>query len=208
MSDVRFESVNALCQLMPRPLVVQGMLLTWMQQKFANKYGSIEDPTLKTTVVWDPDETKSQILIESVFRWKPSTTEQRPAVLLKRGAWKVLRLGIDDRKMGSTPLSGNPQYVTFLQGSHTLFCMSSAPAECETLATEVYREMVEFGPLFRQVFNLTRFVVTDVGEMSIVEEAHQNFVVPITCAYAAEETWEIVEQAPTLKHIKLSAFLP
>lgn len=192
---------------MPRPLIVQGMLLSWMQTHFSQPH-YIEEPLLKTQALWNEDETLSSILIESVFRWKPSTTEQRMAVLLKRGPWKIIRRGIDDRKMGSTPPSGNPQYVTYIQGSHTLFCLSNAPAECEILATEVYREMVEFGPLFRSLFSLHRFVVTDVGELSIVEEARQNFVIPVTVAYAAEETWEIVKQAPVLKTIKLSTFLP
>ena len=189
---------------MPRPQLVTGVLVSWLRQHFSVA-PNIEDPKLESTL-WAADIKTTGIIVDSVYRWQPALTEHRPGVLIKRGPWKVLRLGIDDRKMGGSDITSR-QYVNAIQGSHTIFCISGAPAETEILAAEVYRELVQFGPLFRKTFGFLRFQVTDVGEVSILEEARENFVVPITIAYAADEAWEIVENAPPLKEIRLSAFL-
>jgi len=205
--EVRFEEINSICALMPRTNLVHGMLISWMREHFSSA-AAIEEPTLQNRL-WNLDISQSGIVIDSVYRWNPSTTETRPAVLLKRGPWKIMNYGIDSgRLMGSSSSSGYDQYVTFIQGTHTLFCVAGAPAECEILGTEVFRELVEFGPKFRIHFKLHRFQVMEVGEVSILEEARQNFVMPITVGYAAQEAWEVTQYAPPLKSIKLSAFLP
>jgi hypothetical protein len=202
---VRFESLSSLCALMPRPQLVTGIVVSWLRQHFSQT-PNIEDPKLQDTL-WAAKIDTTKILVDSVYSWKPATTETRPGVFIKRGPWRVLRLGIDDRKMGGMPISGNRHYVSFIQGSHSIFCIAGAPAEAETLAAEVYRELVQFGPLFRATFNFLKFQITDVGEVSILEEARENFVVPITLAYATDDAWEIIPHVPVLKHVKLSAFI-
>jgi len=204
-SEIRFESLSSLCSLMPRPQLVTGIVVSWLRQHFSQT-PNIEDPKLEKTL-WAADISKTGIVIDSVYRWQPALTESRPGVFIKRGPWRVLRLGIDDRKMGSMPISGNRHYLTAYQGSHSIFCIAGAPAEAEILAAEVFRELVQFGPLFRQTFKFLKFQVTDVGEVSLLEEARENFVVPITLAYAADDAWEIAPRVPILKHVRLSAFL-
>jgi hypothetical protein len=75
------------------------------------------------------------------------------------------------------------------QGGHTIFCIASESAEVEILAAEVYRELVQLGPVVRPFFNFLRFKVADIGEPSILEESKERFVVPITCAYAVQDVW-------------------
>jgi hypothetical protein len=203
--DVVAEKAASICALMPRPQVVQGLLVSWMRVHFSDA-PNIEDPALKNTL-WAADIRQTGIAVDSVYKWQPALTEFRPGIFIKRGPWKIVRLGIDDRRMGVPP-SGYRQYSTYVQGAHTLFCVSNAPAECEILGAEVFRELIEFGPIIRQAYGFMRFQVMEVGEVSILEEARQNFILPISVAYAAEESWEIVQQAPPLKSIKLSTFLP
>jgi hypothetical protein len=205
MSEIRFESLSSLLSLMPRPQLVTGMVVSWLQQHYSQA-PNIEDPQLQQTL-WAASIATTKLIIESVYRWQPSVTEGRPGIFIKRGPWRVVRLGIDDRKMGFMPLSGNRHYLTVLQGSHTIFCIAGSPAEAEAVATETYRELMEFGPLFRRTFNFLKFQVIEVGEVSLVEEARENFVVPITIGYAAQEAWQIAPRTPTLKAIKMSAFL-
>lgn len=205
MAEIRFESLSSLISLMPRPQLVTGMMVSWLQQHFSQS-PNIEDPLLQQTL-WAADIAATQLVIESVYRWQPAITEGRPGIFVKRGPWRVLRLGIDDRKMGNMPISGNRHYISFIQGSHTLFCIAGSPAEAESVATETYREMLEFGPLFRRTFNFLKFQVIEVGEVSLIEEARENFVVPITIGYATQEAWQIAPRTPTLKAIKMSAFL-
>lgn len=198
---------SSLCQLMPRPQLVTGLLVQWMRLHFSEA-PNIEDPDLRETL-WALDITTTGIVIDSVYRWNPQQTEQRPGIFVKRGPWKILRYGIDDRKMiGYGAPSGNQTYNNFTQGSHVLFCVANKPAEAELLGAEVYRELMMFGPMARRFFNFLRFVVTDVGELSLLEECAEHFVVPITVSYGAQDVWELAPNAPKLKSLKFTTFLP
>lgn len=179
--------------------------MQWMRSHFSEA-PNIEDPSLKETL-WALDISQTGIVIDSVYRWNPQQTESRPGVFVKPGPWKILRFGIDDRKLIGVSASGFPQYNNFMEGSHVLFCIANKPAETELLTAEVYREMMLFGPRQRPNFNLLRFVVTDVSELSILEEARENFVAAITVAYGAQEVWEITSNVPILKSLK-ATFLP
>ena len=75
------------------------------------------------------------------------------------------------------------------------------------LATEVQRELTGFGPVILKSLGLHRFQVTEVGAIAELEEATENFVVPVTVGYAYEQRWLIKRQAPTLRTISLSTIL-
>jgi hypothetical protein len=106
------------------------------------------------------------------------------------------------------PVYGPSSFATYLEGSHTLFAVSTEGAEAEILAAEVYRELIQFGPIMRRELELHRFLVVSVGSLFEIEEAHETFAVPITVGYALEERWKLVPHAPFLKRIKLSEFVP
>jgi hypothetical protein len=82
--------------------------------------------------------------------------------------------------------------------------MGGSGAQAESLATEVRREMTEFGPAIRDTFCLLRFQVVEVGAISELEESTENFVVPVTVGWACQESWQLMQQAPRLKRISLS----
>jgi hypothetical protein len=103
---------------------------------------------------------------------------------------------------------GNEHFETFWVGSHTLFCLGArSGAQAEALATEVRKEMAEFGPAILRTFCLHRFGVVEVGPISELEESTENFVVPVTVGWAFVERWQLLQQAPRLKRISLSYLL-
>lgn len=206
--ELRAAIASALCSLGPRPHIVTGFLRQWLISHFA-KESQIENPELRGKL-WNAIGTETEIEIESVTRWKPETTEFRPSVIISRNDWKVLRFGIDDRMMGEQwgDVSGVEHFATYLEGSHTLFAISSVATEAEILGAEVYREMMQFGPVVRRELDLKRFVVVGVGKLFELKEARDNYAVPVTVAYGIEERWKLVPHAPFLKRIVLSAFLP
>lgn len=163
----------------------------------------IEEPDLRH-LIWKPGET-TNILVESVYRWRPELTEQRPGVLIKRNAYQNMRRGIGDRRQGP-PVDqyGNGKYVTFWVGSHTLFCIGGSGAQAELLGTEVQRELTEFGPAIAAATGLLRMQVTQVGAVAELEEAQENWVVPVTVGYAYEERWALIPQALRLSRVSLS----
>lgn len=198
-------TLSALCSLLMRPMIMTGVFREILISHFASER-YIEEPSLKE-LVWHPG-TDSSILIESVHRWRPQLTELRPAVIIKRNTCANMRRGIGDRRQGN-PVDrfGDPHYVTFWQGSHTLFCIGSTGAQAEYLASEVSRELVEFGPVILETLGLLRFQVTEIGAVGELEEATENFTVPVTVGYGYEERWVIHQQAPTIRRLSLSLIL-
>lgn len=189
--EVDFSDLSDLCGIMPRRLLTTGILIQWLRWHFTDP-ANIEDPALKE-VLWSSAIETNSIVIDSVYKYDAAVVEQRPALFVKPGPWKILQYGIDNRKMGGFgDLADVRHHNSFVQGSHTVFCIAGESAEVEHLANEVYHELLEFGPVARRMFNFLRFQVSDVGEPAILEEATENFVVPITIAYGAQDVWQIV----------------
>jgi len=184
---------------MPRRLLVSGILVQWMRTHFTDP-ANIENPFLHANL-WTEDIATTAISIDTVFRYNAAMTEFRPGIFIKPGPWKIVRYGIDDRKMVTTPQNVK-QYNTMCQGSHTLFCIDTEPAAVEILSTEVYRELMEFGPVARKVFNFLRFVVSDIGEPAILEEAAEHFVVPVVVSYGAQDVWQICSECQELSGLQ------
>jgi hypothetical protein len=181
---------NALCHTGWAPLILTGMLRDVMTRHFSQA-DFIEMPDLRK-LIWNEAQT-TRILIESVTRWRGDLTEKRPAILIARNAYKNRRLGIAD-KIGVDE-EGNVNYTTFWVGSHTLFCIHGTGASADILATEVQRELTQFAPVFTEMIGLHKFQVTQVGKIGKLEEATENFVVPVTLGWAYEETWSIELEA-------------
>lgn len=205
MTELRVDQVSSLCSLGMRPLLMTGFLRQNLMEHFAEK-DQIEDASLKD-YLWK-SSADSGILIESITRWKPSEAAARPALIIKRGAWRVERKGINDQHLGYNNLEGYDRYSTFMTGSHTIFCIALTGAECEKLAAEVYRYLVTFSPIIRRELNLQRFVVAEVGPLNELDESDEHFVVPVSVTYSHEDAWTLKPQAPKLKRIVLKLFEP
>ena len=204
-TEIRVDRVSSICSLGMRPLLMTGFLRQNLMEHFAEK-DQIEDGSLKD-YLWK-SSADSSILIESITRWKPNETAARPALIIKRGPWRVERKGINDQNFGADNLDGYDRYSTFMHGSHTIYCITNTGAECEKLSAEVYRHLITFTPLIRQELKLHRFVVAEVGPLSELEESDEHFVVPISVTYSHEEAWTLKPQVPKLKRIVLTTFEP
>lgn len=203
------DTLHELCTKGMRPLVMTGALVGWLRNHFSRAQ-NLEDRGLalsSTEMVWSSQPETSTIAIESYTRFDPSLVESRPALIVKRNAWKHVRLGIDNRLLGYDTPDGSQDYHNLWQGSHTVFVIAREGGECEKLATEVYRELNQFAPLMREVLKLHRLEMVDLGDMGRLEEASENFVVPITIAYAAQESWKLSPQSPPLRRVYLNAMV-
>lgn len=197
--------VSSLCSLLARPAILTGILRDVLVRHFASA-ATIEEPDLRH-LIWTPEET-TEILIESIHRWRPETTERRPAVIIKRNAYQNIRRGIGDRRQGPpADIYGDPHFTTFWTGSHTLFCIGGTGSQAELLGTEVQREITQFSSELARTLDLRRLQVTQVGAVAELEEAQENFVVPVTVGYTYEERWKVRKQAPLLTTISLSYIL-
>jgi hypothetical protein len=202
--QLAFEDTANLCSYGMRPHLMTGALVQLMRQHFADRQ-NIEEPSLRD-YLWQSADA-GNLSVESITRWHPAQSMGRPALVVKRNGWQVQRRGIDDRAMGTTPLDGFDYYATFIMGSHTLFCICSEPAESERLCAEVYRELMQFGPVIRKYLDLHRFTVAEVGPLAKIQEATGSYAVPVSVAYCFEEAWRIAPDTPVLKRISLTALI-
>lgn len=186
-----------------RPNRLTGMLQLWMTLHFSSS-DNIVEPGLKQRI-WNPDFTRSQIQILPVDAWMPQTTEQRPAIILKRHELKFIRYGIDNRLMGGgIPQNTQRLYSGVLQGAHTLFCIAGEGGEAEQLAAEVSQEVMKFAPIVRVWLNFLRIELVSIGTLAKLEEASENFAVPIDIAYAFQENWQLAElDSPVLTAMQM-----
>jgi len=206
----RLGNISAVCSYGMRPHVVTGLLRQLLTAHFADT-DNIEEPTLRRrleeTGPWKKDENGSNgsgLQIESITRWKPATTDKRPAIIIKRNAWKWQRIGIGDIS-GVNAFEGSTSYTGLWEGSHTLYCLAELGVEAELLTMEVVRFLAHFSPWIVSQMNFKRFFVTEVGGVGEVQEVVEGYAVPVTVAYVAEESWALQLAAPRLKRITLKA---
>lgn len=179
-----------------RPLLITGIIRDVLKNHF-NVKENIESEYLKENL-WTP-ERNTGILIESIHRWREELVEKRPAVIIKRNAMRNLRIARQDRL--GIDRQGDSNFATLWVGSHTLFCIHGTGASTEILATEVQREMTQFGPFIADSFGFFKFQCTEVGAVSEIEEATENFVVPLTIGWAYQETWRLTQESHKLSAI-------
>jgi hypothetical protein len=180
-----------------------GIFRIWMMGHFMGPPGfrpettppNVEsgDPTFQK-MLWQVDETTG-IAIESATRWVPELTEKRPGIIIKRNGFQRSKLVIGDKTIMAPDNSGNYYYVNAWQGAHTLFCIANKGAEVELLAAEVYREINQFSQLVRAQLDILRLEVRQVGDLMILEEARQNWTVPVVVSYAWTENWTLNNQS-------------
>jgi hypothetical protein len=188
---------GSLAHLGWRPLVLTGFLRDFLINHF--QPDNIEEPDLQNAI-WQ-EGPPTGILIESIHRWRGDLVEMRPAVTIKRNAYRNFRFLLSDRV--GTDEKGNDSFATIWVGSHTLFCIHGTGASVEILATEVQRELTQFAPAITKRLGFKKFQVTEVGSISELEEATENFVVPVTVGWAYEEKWSLAPEALRLNGIDL-----
>lgn len=202
MPDPRLaiDHLPSLCDLRPRFLTLTSLFRLWLINHFGDP-AKIVLPSLKKCV-WK-NNPQTGITIESVTTWDPRQTQNRPALVLKRGSWRRIKLGIGDKYMG-VDATGQHYMSNWWQGTHTVFCLASQDGEVEQLASEVFQELNEFADPVRRHTGMKNLAVAEAGEVSILEESTQHFVVPINLVYAVEESWILRQEAPFLKRLGMS----
>lgn len=202
MTDLAADYPSTLCSLGMRQLVMHGFLISWLRDHFA-RLSNLEDAFLRNARqpwLWRAGPNTG-IAIESNTVWNPGLAEKVPALIVKRGAWTGRRLGINDEWLGGRSADGITRYSRMKYGSHTVFCVASSGGDVELLSSEVSRELEQFAPLIRWSLNLHRFEMIGTGAIGKLKQAADNYAVPVSVAYAFEETWGLLEHAPRLKHV-------
>lgn len=207
MSDPQpaFDTGNNLCALGIMPHLITGFLRDWLTNRFSDP-NNIETKQFRG-LLWQATQP-TNILIESITRWKPETTETRPAIIIKRGNWSSQRLVLNDSAGADNVFLGSNRYGRLMVGSHTLFCIANTGIQAEILAGEVFKDLNSYGLVIANILNLVKFEAVELGQLFQVEEGKENYAAPIVVQYTGQEVWTIAQQGPVLKRISLSSYLP
>lgn len=202
MPDPRLaiDHLPSLCDLRPKLLTLTALFRLWLINHFCHP-DNIQLPSLKKCVWKNTPQTG--IVIESATTWDPRVVMNRPSLVLKRGAWRRIKLGIGDKYLG-VDATGQHYMCNWWQGAHTVFCLAAQDGEVELLATEVFQELNEFADAVRRRTGIKALAVGEIGETAILEESTQHFVVPVNLVYAVEESWILRQEAPFLKSLNMS----
>lgn len=207
MSDPQpaFDTGNNLRALGIMPHLVTGFLRDWLTNRFSDA-DNIETKQFRG-LLWQATHP-TNILIESITKWKPETTETRPAIIIKRGNWTSQRLVLNDYAGPGDVFLGSNNYGRLMTGSHTLFCIANSGIQAEILAGEVFKDLNSYGLVIANILNLVKFEAVELGQLFQIEEGKENYAAPIVVQYTGQEVWTTAQQGPVLKRISLSSYLP
>ena len=224
---VGMDTASALCSTFLAPNVLTGVFLRLLQEHFSKPenliYNGASEVGKKQLegYIWDEDNAKTRIQIQSVWRYNAQDIQRRPALYVKRNQWTTQRIAIDDGQSARgvsrdsiniadpapkdvVDISG-AYHSKLILGSHTIFCVGSVGegAEAELLGAEVFDYLQSFAPILRGELKLLRLEVQSLEPIGMLDEATEHYVVPVVVAYGFSWTWRITAKAPWLKSLAI-----
>jgi hypothetical protein len=201
----RFIDPHTYCRLRFSPVLATGYLLALLREHFGDPL-SIVEPVLQG-YVWRNDSSSS-ILIEPSSHEVFTKMQQRPAILIKRGAIKFERMGLDDKIMEQGGVRGGTNYIVAMHGSHTVFCISSKAAHTELLANEVAMYLLQAAPTIRYGLCFDKdFKLEEIGELKTVQGVGGQYVIPVNFSFIGTHSWRINSSAPVIRHVDVNVLL-
>lgn len=152
--------------------------------------------------IFDDDDLATKVIIERSCLFKSEAVQKRPAIYVKRGpiSFPPRKVGFDDLQKYNAK-TGESERAVFAAGSAVCFCISKQTGQVERLAEEVSEVLIAFKPIIRQDFGFTRFDVSSVGEIGVLEESTEFFAVPVITAFEYIEHWTLQYESLILRKI-------
>jgi len=143
------------------------------------------------------------ILIESSSNDVLTNVGQRPAVVVRRDTIRCLPRQSIGNEIISTSGQRGRDYGIVLQGSHTVFSISTRPGHTEALANEVAIMLTQYTPLIHDHLCLKHFQLQQIGPLSRLEGGNDQYVIPATFSYVAPFEWTLDDDLPPLRHVEM-----
>jgi len=196
-----------------QPHIITGVLLQVLREHF--REDTRLDNEYLSKFVWVPKDTdkivcdpvRTSIIIDPIYRWDRVTTQARPGIIIKRNAIKPEKIGFSHNTyigLGSDSLpEAGTKHTMMFRGSHTIFCIATDGGAVEVLSTEVATHLAQFAPVLQSEFGFNHFYLSQIGEVTVLEEEKENYVVPVAFEYAYQNNWVLAKQEPRLKTVSL-----
>jgi hypothetical protein len=147
---------------------------------------------------------KSPIYIETLDRWRPTHSEERPSLVIKDADWQFTPLSINNI-VNTDVRSGQQTFAGLWSGGHVVFAVGSESALAKILGMEVAKLLMWSAQTMLPAFNLIQFRVQKLGATVRLRESHTSYLTPIEVGYILDEAWQTQVEAPRLKQIRFKA---
>lgn len=194
-------SISSLCQRGMQRILLTGLFVSLLRDHFANIETGTEELDL-VNYVWRDGPTTS-ILIETVYDFKPQSAGHRPALLVRANAKTNKRLVLNDLAAVKTE-TGRKQHTVQWIGSHTVLCLQGSGASADILANEAETLLQNWTQVLGPELGLDELRVLEVGEIGKLEEARENFVVPILIGWTYQHSWITEPEALPLRRLPIN----
>lgn len=207
--DVR-GGLDYLCSQGWSPVLMTGYLRDTLIRVWSDPDGFII-PSM-SQYLWNAADGNG-IIIEPSYRFDPNTVGRRPAIFIKRNRVQLKPTGLSGGLIqgydgNPTIGKGSTSYrETVFIGSHTLFLVGSKAGFTEALVNETVSRMLPFLNVIQNKLNLKILLLSEIGDVSKLEEYSDSFVVPITIAWAFSQVWALTDNSLPMKAPDLSLLL-
>ncbi len=223
-TKVNLDSVSSLCSSRHPSNVLTGLWVRLFREHFSNRdsleFGGWDEPNdqLKDLIYIEeggpatPTAKNDTIQIKPVWEYSTKDPTRRPGIYAKRNKTTFERLAINDglstgmprNEQGLVVESPGEYHTLMMLGSHTMFCVGRTGAETELIAQEVSNHVISFSPSLRQEYKMHQLRLVEIGEVGLLDEFVEHFVVPVVIGYALTYNWRLIQVQPFLKKIGLS----
>jgi len=160
-----------------------------------------------TQFKYNSDPSKSKLVIEPSYEFKPELCQQRPGLFIKRGPIApkgIGRSGTDDLLRYKEDAS--KEYLILSRSNILVMCISSLPGEAELLSWESCQLLIAMAPILKRDYNFIIFNVEQIGELNKMDEYKEFWLVPISVSLGYAEPWRIKELTPLLNQVLVNTF--
>lgn len=166
-----------------------------------------------TNIYWNEDEKERTVDIGEAYDFNKIPLQEKPRVIVTRGAYIIEKVGLTDNLVQAKPLSetrGNKDYknMVFYRGSATILVEARNKGTCELLTDMVSHFIVWTRPMLCDSLGWKEFglplTVSDCQLMTGEDPNLTKFQTSIMIPWMKEEEWRYQNDGVTLKKILTS----
>jgi hypothetical protein len=174
------------------PLVLESLIVEPLRYYFSTN-------TEQFKLIWDPDEKKRSMDIGAVNDFNKIPMQEKPRVLVDRGAYGANKTGIAHNMMsqktfGETGGLIDKENLLFVQGTASVIVEARQKGTCETLTELVSRFLVWSSPQICAAAGFKEFAIPiQVSTCTVVnpEQETEIFSTTISVPWMKEDVWRV-----------------
>lgn len=193
------------------PSLLTGLFVQFLRAHFATA-DTIVDEALKG-YLWTDDATTTRIMIEPAYSYNNKDVQRRPAILINRMDYNIQYPGLGDgshithlehagsKQAGKHTGSG---FSAILTGTHQIASIGQTGIECERLAEEIFKALLEYRHILKKEGALGKFIIKTVSGIKKSDENKENWLIVQVVEWAYAHQWTVSQDSPVFKRLSFT----